>query len=424
MKQPAFENAVILVTGAAGFIGFHLARTLLREHPGARVVGLDNMNDYYDLRLKEARLKELRRCGRFAFVRGDIADKGTVAETFRAHRPRFVVHLAAQAGVRHSLTHPDAYVKSNLVGFFNILEAVRHACEEADGGVRHLLFASSSSVYGCRSEKPCAPDDNTDRPASLYAATKKADELLAYAYSALYRIPTTALRFFTVYGPQGRPDMAYFSFTEKLLKGGTIRLFNEGNCKRDFTYIDDVVEAVCRIMDKTPRGSCETGGRPAPPYAVYNIGHGHPESLRRFVGILRQELERAGLLPAGFRLADHTEQVAMQPGDVPVTHADVSALERDFGFRPSTSLQTGLRKFVEWYGDFYAPHKELAEGRAALSADAAKQVRARREVRVPSGGNNRPVGMEQSSPPGGTIVPPGGDTDRTAGAHKPKGRQA
>lgn len=341
------ENKTILITGASGFIGSCLTKRLLLDNLGLKIIGIDNMNDYYDVCLKEARLQELQKFSTFTFIKGNIANKDTVMEIFDTYRPNIVVNLAAQAGVRHSITHPDIYVESNIIGFYNLLEAIRHSYDNGEKGVEHLIFASSSSVYGDNRKVPYSTDDRTDMPVSLYAATKKADELMAYAYSQLYNIPTTGLRFFTVYGPWGRPDMAYFSFTNKLLKGEKIQLFNYGQCKRDFTYIDDVVSAVCRIIDKD--------GFSAPSYALYNIGNNHPENLLQFVSILRQELIRIGLLPANFNLDGHLELVAMHPGDVSVTYADVSALERDFGFRPFTSLQTGLRKFVEWYKNFYYP---------------------------------------------------------------------
>lgn len=357
MELLTFDKMTVFITGVAGFIGFHLTKKLLQDTPGLKVVGIDNLNDYYDVRLKEARLQELSRFGSFTFIRGNIADKDTVVDAFNTYAPNVVVNLAAQAGVRHSITNPDAYVQSNIIGFYNILEATRRSYGEGKSGVGHLISASSSSVYGNNSHVPYSTNDRTDMPVSLYAATKKTDELLAYAYSSLYNIPFTGLRFFTVYGPNGRPDMAYFSFTNKLLKGEKIQLFNYGQCKRDFTYIDDVVNAICHIINKAPKHKIEKERLtiPSPPYAVYNIGNSHPESLLQFIQILQQELIRVGLLPANFNLEDYTELVAMQPGDVPVTYADVSALERDFGFKPSTSLQEGLRRFVEWYKNFYYP---------------------------------------------------------------------
>lgn len=347
------NHKTIIVTGVAGFIGFHLAKHLSLMNSDLKIVGIDNMNDYYDLRLKEARLQELLKFTTFTFIKVNIADKRAVMEIFDKYRPDIVVNLAAQAGVRHSITHPDSYVESNIVGFYNILEAVRHSYSAGGRGVEHLISASSSSVYGNNDKVPYSTEDRTDKPVSLYAATKKADELMAYAYSRLYNIPFTGLRFFTVYGPNGRPDMAYFSFTEKLLNGDKIQLFNYGDCRRDFTYIDDVIKAICHIICKAPGCGVGSDGSTAPPYALYNIGNSHPESLMQFVNILRQVLIEAGLLPEDFNLDDHLELVPMHPGDVPVTYADVSALERDFGFRPSTSLQEGLQKFVEWYKAFY-----------------------------------------------------------------------
>jgi len=354
-----FEDKIILITGVAGFIGFHLASRLCQDNPGIRVVGIDNLNDYYDVNLKEARLGALSQYDTFSFVKGDISDRNMVMGVFDTYRPDIVINLAAQAGVRHSITHPDAYIGSNIIGFYNILEAVRHSYGKENDGVEHLIFASSSSVYGNNGKIPYSTDDRTDMPVSLYAATKKADELMAYAYSGLYNIPTTGLRFFTVYGPYGRPDMAYFSFTVKLLKGEKIQVFNYGNCKRDFTFIDDTVDAICRVIGKAPGCCIVKDGIPTPPYAVYNIGNNHPESLLEFICILKQELVRAELLPSGFNIDDHMELIAMQPGDVPVTYADVSALERDFGFRPSTSLQEGLRRFVEWYRSYRATASNL-----------------------------------------------------------------
>lgn len=347
------DKMTVFITGVAGFIGFHLTKKLLQDYSGLKVVGIDNLNDYYDVRLKEARLQELLKFGSFTFIRGNIADKDTVADAFNTYAPDIVINLAAQAGVRHSITNPDAYVQSNIIGFYNILEATRRSYGEGKRGVGHLISASSSSVYGNNSRVPYSTGHRTDMPVSLYAATKKADELLAYAYSSLYDIPFTGLRFFTVYGPNGRPDMAYFNFTDRLLKGEKIRLFNYGNCKRDFTYIDDVTEAISRIIKKAPQRKIGKDGHPMPPYALYNIGNSHPESLLQFVRVLQQELTRAGLLPAEFNLDKHTELVGMQPGDVPITYADVSALEHDFGFRPTTPLRTGLKRFVEWYKAYY-----------------------------------------------------------------------
>ena len=348
----------ILVTGGAGFIGSNLVKALYKKYmEGLQVVVIDNMNDYYDVRLKEARVKELSGLPDFTFVKGNIADKELVNQLFNRYQPQIVVNLAAQAGVRYSITNPDAYIESNLIGFYNILEACRHSYEQYEGGVQHLVYASSSSVYGSNKKVPYSTDDKVDNPVSLYAATKKSNELMAHAYSKLYNIPSTGLRFFTVYGPAGRPDMAYFSFTDKLVKGEKIRIFNYGNCKRDFTYVDDIVEGVIRVMEKAPARQIGEDGLPVPPYAVYNIGNNQPENLLDFVDILQQELIRAGVLPADYDFEAHKELVPMQPGDVPVTYADTSALERDFGFKPRTSLRTGLRAFAEWYAGFYKQNK-------------------------------------------------------------------
>lgn len=344
----------ILVTGGAGFIGSNLIKAIYKKRTKQQqVVVIDNMNDYYDIRLKEARVKELSEFPDFTFVKGNIADKELVNQLFRQYQPQLVVNLAAQAGVRYSITNPDAYIESNLIGFYNILEACRHSYEQYEGGVQHLVYASSSSVYGSNKKVPYSTDDKVDNPVSLYAATKKSNELMAHAYSKLYNIPSTGLRFFTVYGPAGRPDMAYFGFTNKLVKGEKIQIFNYGNCKRDFTYIDDIVEGVIRVMEKAPARQIGEDGLPVPPYAVYNIGNNQPENLLDFVDILQQELIRAGVLPADYDFEAHKELVPMQPGDVPVTYADTSALERDFGFKPSTSLRDGLRAFAEWYAAFY-----------------------------------------------------------------------
>lgn len=344
----------ILVTGGAGFIGSNLVKALYKKYmEGFQVVVIDNMNDYYDVRLKEARVKELSGFPEFTFVKGNIVDKELVNQLFNRYRPQIVVNLAAQAGVCYSITNPDAYIESNLIGFYNILEACRHSYEQYEGGVQHLVYASSSSVYGSNKKVPYSTDDKVDNPVSLYAATKKSNELMAHAYSKLYNIPSTGLRFFMVYGPAGRPDMAYFSFTDKLVKGEKIRIFNYGNCKRDFTYVDDIVEGVIRVMEKAPARQIGEDGLPVPPYAVYNIGNNQPENLLDFVDILQQELIRAGVLPADYDFEAHKELVPMQPGDVPVTYADTSALERDFGFKPRTSLRTGLRAFAEWYAGFY-----------------------------------------------------------------------
>ena len=343
----------ILVTGAAGFIGSNLVKAIFRQMSEAEVVGVDNMNDYYDVRLKEERLAELSCYQGFTFVRGNIADRKLIDEIFAQFRPQVVVNLAAQAGVRYSITNPDAYIESNLIGFYNILEACRHSYEQYEGGVQHLVYASSSSVYGSNKKVPYSTDDKVDNPVSLYAATKKSNELMAHAYSKLYNIPSTGLRFFTVYGPAGRPDMAYFGFTDKLVRGEKIQIFNYGNCKRDFTYVDDIVEGVLRVMLKAPERRVGEDGLPVPPYAVYNIGNSNPENLLEFVDILQQELVRAGVLPSDYDFEAHKELVSMQPGDVPVTFADTSALERDFGFKPSTSLRDGLRAFAQWYKKYY-----------------------------------------------------------------------
>ena len=318
------------------------------------VVGIDNMNDYYDVRLKEERLKELEQYPDFTFVKGNIADKTLIDNVFSEYKPQVVVNLAAQAGVRYSITNPGAYIEANLIGFYNILEACRNSYGQYEGGVEHLVYASSSSVYGSNKKVPYSTDDKVDNPVSLYAATKKSNELMAHAYSKLYNIPSTGLRFFTVYGPAGRPDMAYFGFTDKLVKGGKIQIFNFGNCKRDFTYVDDIVEGVIRVMQKAPAKQVGEDGLPVPPYAVYNIGNNQPENLLDFVTILQEELLAAGVLPADYDFEAHKELVPMQPGDVPVTYADTSALERDFGFKPSTSLRDGLRAFAKWYKEYYA----------------------------------------------------------------------
>ncbi len=344
------EGKTVLVTGAAGFIGSNLARRLLADVRDIRIVGIDNMNDYYDVRLKEERLKALEGHPGFIFVKGDISDRVQIDRLFATYRPEVVVNLAAQAGVRYSITNPDAYIASNLIGFYNILEACRYSYDNGASGVEHLVYASSSSVYGSNKKVPYSTDDKVDNPVSLYAATKKSNELLAHAYAKLYNIPSTGLRFFTVYGPAGRPDMAYFGFTDKLVRGEKIRIFNYGNCKRDFTYIDDIVEGVVRVMRHAPERQTGEDGLPLPPYMVYNIGNSHPENLLDFVDILQQELVCAGVLPADYDFEAHKELVPMQPGDVPVTYADTAPLERDFGFKPSTSLREGLRAFAEWYG--------------------------------------------------------------------------
>ena len=355
-KNISLAGKTVLVTGAAGFIGANLAGRLLEEMPGIRVVGIDNMNDYYDVRLKEERLERLSAYDSFVFVKGDIADKLTVDGLFHAYRPQVVVNLAAQAGVRYSISNPDAYVASNLVSFYNILEACRHSYDGGQAGVEHLVYASSSSVYGSNKKVPYSTDDKVDNPVSLYAATKKSNELMAHAYAKLYDIPCTGLRFFTVYGPAGRPDMAYFGFTDKLVKGEAIKIFNYGNCKRDFTYIDDIVEGVVRVMQHAPGRLTGEDGLPVPPYKIYNIGNNHPENLLDFVTILQEELVRAGVLPVDYDFEAHKELVPMQPGDVPVTYADTTPLEEDFGFKPATPLREGLRRFAEWY----AGHLEKA----------------------------------------------------------------
>lgn len=343
----------ILVTGAAGFIGSNLVKAIFERYDSPVVVGIDNMNDYYDVRLKEERLNALKQYPDFVFIKGNIADKALIDRAFAEYKPEIVVNLAAQAGVRYSITNPDAYIESNLIGFYNILEACRHSYASYEGGVRHLVYASSSSVYGSNVKVPYSTDDKVDNPVSLYAATKKSNELMAHAYSKLYNIPSTGLRFFTVYGPAGRPDMAYFGFTDKLVRGERIKIFNYGNCKRDFTYVDDIVEGVIRVMQKAPVRQTGGDGLPVPPYAVYNIGNSSPENLLDFVTILQEELVAAGVLPPDYDFEAHKELVPMQPGDVPVTYADTSALEKEFGFRPSTPLREGLRRFAVWYKEFY-----------------------------------------------------------------------
>ena len=344
----SLENKVVLVTGAAGFIGANLVKRLLNEFDSVKVIGIDNITEYYDVRLKYERLQELSAYGdRFVFIKDNIAKKEIVESIFTNYHPQVVVNLAAQAGVRYSITNPDAYIESNLIGFYNILESCRHH------GVEHLVYASSSSVYGSNKKVPYSTDDKVDNPVSLYAATKKSNELMAHAYSKLYNMPSTGLRFFTVYGPCGRPDMAYFSFTNKLLKGETIQIYNYGNCKRDFTYIDDIVEGIVRIMQHAPEKRNGEDGLPVPPYKVYNIGNNSPENLLDFVTILQEELISAKVLPSDYNFNEHKELVAMQPGDVPVTLADTRPLEDDFGFKPGTSLQIGLRRFAEWYAKYY-----------------------------------------------------------------------
>lgn len=351
----------VLITGAAGFIGASLAKKLCETVPDITVIGVDNLNDYYDTALKEARIGPLYGYDSFSFVKGSIGDKELIDSLFRTHRPDIVVNLAAQAGVRYSIVNPEAYIETNLVGFFHILEACRNY------PVEHLVFASSSSVYGSNSKIPYSVEDPTEQPVSLYAATKKSDELMAYAYSKLYEIPSTGLRFFTVYGPEGRPDMAYFQFTDKLLRGEPIRLFNYGKCQRDFTYIDDITEGLIRILPCPPQKSRGSDGLPIPPYAVYNLGNHKPEELMEFVKILQEELIRAGLLPEAFDGTSLMELVPMQPGDVAVTYADTESLERDFGFQPSTSLREGLRKFVEWYQRFYSRERRIGESDGTVS---------------------------------------------------------
>ena len=347
------SGKTVLVTGAAGFIGSFLSERLLSDFEDIRVIGFDSVNDYYDIRLKESRLEKLQKHKNFIFIKANLADKDKVSEIFREYSPQIVVNLAAQAGVRYSITNPDAYIESNIIGFYNILEACRHSYDDSATPVEHLVYASSSSVYGSNKKVPYSTDDKVDNPVSLYAATKKSDELMAHAYSKLYNIPSTGLRFFTVYGPAGRPDMAYFGFTDKLLRGETIRIFNYGNCKRDFTYINDIVEGVVRVMQGAPERKNGEDGLPVPPYAVYNIGNQSPENLLDFVDILQQELIAAGVLPNDYDFEAHKQLVPMQPGDVPVTYADTTPLERDYGYKPSTDLRTGLRNFARWYKDFY-----------------------------------------------------------------------
>ena len=358
-KYIQLKNKTILVTGVAGFIGSNLVMELLSQECPIHIVGIDNLNDYYDVSIKEYRLKQIeslveKNSGSvWKFIKGSIADKKMIDEVFSEYKPSVVVNLAAQAGVRYSITNPDVYIESNLIGFYNILEACRHSYDNGERGVEHLVYASSSSVYGSNKKVPYSTDDKVDNPVSLYAATKKSNELMAHAYSKLYNIPSTGLRFFTVYGPAGRPDMAYFGFTNKLLAGDTIQIFNYGNCKRDFTYVDDIVEGVKRVMQAPPEKKKGEDGLPIPPYKVYNIGNSHPENLLEFVDILQQELIRAGVLPEDYDFEAHKKLVPMQPGDVPVTYADTSALEEDFAFKPSTSLRDGLRKFAAWYKEFY-----------------------------------------------------------------------
>ncbi|MEE1374554.1 MAG: GDP-mannose 4,6-dehydratase [Clostridia bacterium] len=354
MQNIDLTGKTILVTGSAGFIGSNLVLELLKSESEATIIGLDNVNDYYDVSIKEWRLSEIEKAAAesscsYHFIKGDLADRAVIDRLFADYKPTVVVNLAAQAGVRYSITNPDAYIQSNLIGFYNILEACRHA----EPAVEHLVYASSSSVYGSNKKVPYSTEDKVDNPVSLYAATKKSNELLAHAYSKLYNIPSTGLRFFTVYGPAGRPDMAYFGFTNKLRKGETIQIFNYGNCKRDFTFVDDIVEGVKRVIKGAPEKAVGEDGLPIPPYAVYNIGNSNPENLLDFVTILQEELIRAEVLPADYDFEAHKKLVPMQPGDVPVTYADTGALERDYGFKPNTDLRDGLRKFAEWYKEFY-----------------------------------------------------------------------
>ncbi len=353
------KNKTILITGTAGFIGSNLVMELLREVDSVHIIGVDNMNDYYDVSIKEYRLQQIEKLAAqhpessWNFIRGSIADKALIDQIFEEHKPAVVINLAAQAGVRYSITNPDVYIESNMIGFYNILEACRHSYDDGQTGVEHLVYASSSSVYGSNKKVPYSTEDKVDNPVSLYAATKKSNELMAHAYSKLYDIPSTGLRFFTVYGPAGRPDMAYFGFTNKLKSNDTIQIFNYGNCKRDSTYVDDIVEGIKRVMQAAPEKVTGEDGLPVPPYKVYNIGNSHPENLLEFVDILQQELIRAGVLSEDYDFEAHKKLVPMQPGDVPVTYADTTALEEDFGFKPQTSLRTGLRKFAEWYKEFY-----------------------------------------------------------------------
>lgn len=357
-KRIILNHKTILVTGAVGFIGSHLVKKILLRYERLHIIGIDNMNDYYDISLKKYRLQQIEKKAqkvnsKWTFIEGSIADKKLIFKTFELYKPCIVINLAAQAGVRYSITNPDAYIESNLIGFYNILEACRHSYDGGASGVEHLVYASSSSVYGTNKKIPYSTEDKVDNPVSLYAATKKSNELMAHAYSKLYNIPSTGLRFFTVYGPAGRPDMAYFGFTNKLRNNETIEIFNYGNCKRDFTYIDDIVEGIIRVMKSAPQKVMGEDGLPIPPYALYNIGNNHPENLLDFVNILQQELVRVGVLDKDYDFEAHKKLVPMQPGDVPVTYADTSALERDFGFKPSTSLREGLRKFAEWYKEYY-----------------------------------------------------------------------
>lgn len=359
MQHIGLNNKTIFVTGAAGFIGANLVLRLLETQENVSIIGIDSLNDYYDVSIKEWRLQQIEAqakehpFNRWIFIKGNIADKSIINDIFTTYYPNIVVNLAAQAGVRYSITNPDVYIESNLIGFYNILEACRHSYDNGKKGIEHLVYASSSSVYGSNKKVPYSTDEKVDNPVSLYAATKKSNELLAHAYSKLYNIPSTGLRFFTVYGPAGRPDMAYFGFTNKLRAGDTIQIFNYGNCKRDFTYVDDIVEGVIRVMGSAPEKKNGEDGLPVPPYNVYNIGNSSPVNLLDFVTILQEELIRAGVLPSDYDFESHKKFAPMQPGDVPITYADTSALEEDFGYKPSTSLRTGLRKFAEWYKEFY-----------------------------------------------------------------------
>lgn len=359
MRKIILQNKTILVTGSAGFIGSNLVLELLKSQSSVNIIGIDNMNDYYDVSIKQWRLSEIDKCAKnhvdntYTFIKGDISDKTIIEHIFTKYKPAIVVNLAAQAGVRYSITNPDAYIQSNLIGFYNILEACRHSYDNGESGVEHLVYASSSSVYGSNKKVPYSTDDKVDNPVSLYAATKKSNELMAHAYSKLYNIPSTGLRFFTVYGPAGRPDMAYFGFTNKLLNDETIQIFNYGNCKRDFTYIDDIVEGVKRVIQGAPERKNGEDGLPIPPYSVYNIGNNNPENLLDFVTILQEELTTANVLPIDYDFDAHKKLVPMQPGDVPVTYADTTPLERDYDFKPNTPLRIGLRRFAEWYHQFY-----------------------------------------------------------------------